>query len=145
MASYCPELGEGNLRGACTSCAPLVSLLARDCFPDPNSPFPFLCQGDCSLLFTSEADLSSCEAPSCTSCWEGEEEACPSCSTDCFSYAHCFDLETGEIAPLPPPPPEPRVLSHCSDVRNAYSWHGCCSDEESFSLESDTPLYLRIV
>lgn len=117
----CPELVDGDIRGACTGCGPIVSRVLDACAD--TAPFPgTLCSGDCSEAATV--------APTCGNCGECVETGdCEQCPPACIAYIHCFDPETGAVDPPPPYDGPMRTLSSCDDTQRLYHTHGCCSDD----------------
>lgn len=128
----CPELVDGDVRGACAACGPLVSRLLTVC--GDAAPFPgTLCSGDCRSA--EAADV----APTCGACGDclahGE---CATCPPACLGFLHCLDPTTGALDPADAFPR--RTLADCEDTRRVHAAHGCCAGDGAFG----NALYVRV-
>ena len=130
----CPELIQGDIRGACASCSRIVSAVQTECY----TAFPGrLCTGDCTEIPT---DLSSCDSTACQTCWSTQNESCTSCASSCFTHAHCFDDATQSFS-TPTVTPRESIIEDCEGMKRVYRTRQCCSNTSALRNGS---MYIRI-
>jgi hypothetical protein len=129
----CPELIQGDIRGACSVCPSVVRSVQNVCY----ASFPGdLCSGDCDAMPVPLL----CETPDCQNCWN-MSISCQNCPVGCFTHAHCFDPDTQTFS-NPPERLNEVVIDDCTGLRREYNAHGCCSNTNASFVNSS--LYIRI-
>lgn len=127
----CPELGDGDIRGACAACPGVVRRVQHACYDAYPGDF---CSGDCGEI-PDGMDACSGECYACE-----DAVACSACPAACFTHAHCYDPETDSFStPTPPASREPLFLEGCADMGNVYQTNGCCNPETAGSA-----VYVRV-
>ena len=131
----CPELIQGDIRGACASCSQIVSAVQRECY----TAFPgHLCTGDCTVIPT---DIESCDSTACQECWSTQtDDSCTGCPSVFFTHSHCFDDATQTFS-TPVSTPRESIIEDCVGMKHVYQGNLCCSNNSA--LRNGT-MYIRI-